>query len=202
MIRLLSAVAADRRGATIVEFAIVAPVLLLLLLGSLDLAHQLYMTSSIQGVVQKAARDSTLETSNATTAQATVDARVERAIRAVAGNAKVRIDRRFYRTFAKAAAADPESWTDTNKNKTCDAGEPYQDENNNGTWDKDGGNAGQGNANDRVVYTVSANFPRYFPFWYAGGMAQDYTIVARTVLQNQPYADQQSYAAATVRNCP
>ncbi|SFP96832.1 TadE/TadG family type IV pilus assembly protein [Sphingomonas rubra] len=191
----------DRRGATIVEFAIIAPTFLMLLIGAFDLAHQLYMISAMQGAVQKAARDSTLENGADAASQAKFDARVTRSIYNLSKSATVKINRRYYRTFQDASLADPESWTDTNNNKTCDAGEPYQDENNNKLWDKDGGDAGQGNAKDRVVYTVSANFTRMF-YWRALGIAKTYTTVARTVLQNQPYSDQQSYSAATLRNCP
>lgn len=191
----------DRRGATMVEFAIIAPTFLMLLVGAFDLSHQLYMISAMQGVVQKAARDSTLESGGDAASQAKFDARVTRSIYDLSKSAKVKIDRRYYRTFQDASLADPESWTDTNNNKTCDAGEPYQDENNNRTWDKDGGDAGQGNAKDRVVYTVSATFPRSF-YIKSLGIAKTYTTVARTVLQNQPYSDQQSYSAATLRNCP
>ncbi|MGE4411843.1 MAG: TadE/TadG family type IV pilus assembly protein, partial [Sphingobium sp.] len=56
----------DERAATLIEFAFVAPVLCILLLGAFDVGHTLYMTSVLQGVVQKAARDSGLETSTET----------------------------------------------------------------------------------------------------------------------------------------
>ena len=56
-------------------------------------------------------------------------------------DATVTFKRRFYRTFTKAAAAQREDFTDTNSNGTCDNGEPYQDSNNNSSWDADGGDA-------------------------------------------------------------
>lgn len=192
----------DRRGVALLEFALITPVFLMLLMGACDLAHRLYMQSSLQGVVQKAARDSSLESGTDAEIQAKLDQRVTNAVTSLAKSAKVTITRRFYRTFVEAEAADPESWTDTNKNKTCDAKEPYQDENNNGVWDADGGDSGQGTAKDRTVYTVSATFPHLFPFWRLLGGTASYELAARTVLENQPYSDQQSYAKPTVRNCP
>lgn len=192
---------ADRRGATIVEFALILPVFLGLLMGGFDLAHRLYMQSSLQGVVQKAARDSALESGTAAAQRAKLDKGVTDAVKALANSADVTINRRFYRTFADAAKADPEAWTDTNKNKKCDAGEPYEDANNNHVWDADGGDSGQGSAKDRTVYTVNVTFPHLFPFWSMLGGSDTYQATARTVLENQPYDDQQSYDEPTVRNC-
>lgn len=199
--RSLHQLGQDRRGATIIEFALIAPLFLTLLLGGFDVAYQLYMRASLQGVVQKAARDASLESGTEADAQAAIDKRVKDAVYALGGKSKITINRRFFRTFAEAEAADPESWTDTNKNGTCDAKEPYQDENNNKVWDADGGDSGQGTAKDRTVYTVAVKFPRLFPFWKAFGAGTTYDISARTVLENQPYSDQQSYAKPTVRNC-
>ena len=54
--------AADTRGLTIIEFAIIAPTLLVLMMGTFDLGFRAYATSVLQGEVQKAARDATLET--------------------------------------------------------------------------------------------------------------------------------------------
>ena len=50
----------DCRGATIIEFAIVAPVMMFLLMGLGDLLYQLYLQSILDGALQKAGRDSTI----------------------------------------------------------------------------------------------------------------------------------------------
>src|SRR3546814_1678686 len=63
----------DASGNTIVEFAFVGPVLVLLLMGTLDVGHTLYMQAVLQGVMQKAARDSALESGSATAQQAALD---------------------------------------------------------------------------------------------------------------------------------
>jgi len=192
----------DRRGATLVEFAIVAPVMGLVLLGGFDAGHTLYMRSVLQGVLQKAARDSTLESGASSTVQATLDAKVTAQVKALANNATINITRRYYRTFEDASAAKAELWTDVNGNGKCDAGEPYQDANQNGTWDADGGNSGQGGAKDATVYTVNVTYPRFFPLYNFIGGSNISKVTASTVLRNQPYADQGSYGAATQKNCP
>ena len=192
----------DRKGATIVEFAIVVPVLLLLIIGLFDISYNLYMISALQGIVQKAARDSTLQSANPTTADAALDTMVTNQVHALYPSATVTPIRRFYRSYAEASAKKAETWTDTNHDGTCDNGEPFTDTNNNGTWDVDGGNGGQGGAKDRTVYTVTVTYPRMFPIAKAMGWSKTVTLAATTVLANQPYADQGVYTTPATLNCP
>ncbi len=203
--RFLPHLARDERGATIVEFAIVAPVMAILLLGAFDIAHSLYMRAVLQGIVQKVARDSTLESGLDATTQATLDAKVSRQAKALVNNADVSITRKWYRTFSNAAAAKFEPFTDANGNGICDGpsggtpGELYEDNNGNGRWDASGGNTGAGGAKDAVVYTVTVNYTRMFPVYGLFGGSNTSSVTASTVLRNQPYGDQ---GVATVRNCP
>ncbi len=196
------ALARDESGVTVVEFAMVAPVLGLVLLGAFDVAHTLYARAALQGIVQKAARDSTLETSAELETQAVLDNKVRSQVRALANNATIAITRRYYRTFTDAAVARAEAWTDTNANGTCDSGEPYEDANRNNTWDRDGGDDGQGGAKDVTLYTVTMSYPRFFPIYRMVGGSTTTKLTASTVLRNQPYSDQNSYGAPQVRNCP
>ena len=198
----IGALARDRRGVTVIEFAFVAPIMCLVILGAFDVAHTLYMRAALQGIVQKTARDSTLESGTEASQQTTLDNRVRDQVKALANNMTMTITRRFYRTFADAAAAQREVFTDTNGNGVCDAGEPYQDANQNGVWDADGGNAGQGGAKDATLYTVTLSYPRFFPVYNFVGGSNVTRITASTVLRNQPYGDQQSYGTPVVRNCP
>lgn len=196
----------DQQGATLVEFALIAPVMCMLLLGAFDMGHTLYMRSVLQGIVQKTARDSTLEQNVEASARTTIDNRVRTQVTAIANNADVVITRRFYRTFSDVAAARAEAFTDSTagkfKNGVCDNGEPYEDANGNQTWDRDGGNEGQGGAKDATLYTVTVSYPRFFPIdKFIGGDATT-KVVASTVLKNQPYANQGSYAPPVLRNCP
>lgn len=200
--RAARSLARDARGATVVEFAIVAPVLGLVLLGAFDIAHTLYARAVLQGIVQKAARDSALESGASPTEQNKLDTKVRGQALVMANNAEVTITRRFYRTFTDAAAARAETWSDTNNNGMCDESEPYEDANLNNVWDADGGDAGQGGAKDATLYTVTVTYPRMFPFYELAGGSRTTKIVASTVLRNQPYSDQGSYDEMEVRNCP
>jgi len=173
-------------------------------MGSADIAHTLYMQTVLQGTIQKAARDSSLESGTATATQTTIDGRIRAEVKKLntaLADSDIAITRRYYKTFSTASAAQAETWTDTNSNSTCDNGEPYTDANNNNTWDRDGGNAGQGGARDITVYNVTVNYAHMFPLWKFIGASGTQTLKATTVLANQPYGAQTQYAAATTRNC-
>lgn len=191
----------DERGVTLVEFAFVAPVLLLFLMGIFDIAHALYLRTTLEGAMQRGAREATLERSATASAQAAIDQHIAESMSNLSFGERPVYKRRFYRTFRQAAAARPEDHTDKNGNGVCDAGEPYVDANNNSVWDRDGGDEGQGLASDRSVYTVSVTYPRLFPLWRFVGGSDHTTVVAKTVLMNQPYTGQKSYGTATSGVC-
>lgn len=203
-VQRLRRIAHDERGATVVEFAIVAPVMGLLLLGAFDVAHTLYMRAALQGVVQKVARDATLESGLASATQTALDDKVRNQIRLLANNGTVTITRQWYRNYEQAAVSQFEPWTDTNGNGTCDGpqgltpGEPFEDSNGNGIWNATGGNLSQGGASDAVLYTATVTYPRFFPLNNFIGGSSTTTVKAQTILRNQPYGDQ---GVPAVRNC-
>jgi Flp pilus assembly pilin Flp len=174
----------DQRGVTAIEFALLVPVLLLALLGMMDLGYNMYTASLLEGAIQAAARESTLEGANRKLG--TIDERVTKAIRDIAPNAETpTFVRTAYPSFS--SAGKPEDYTDTNKNGACDRGEPFEDVNENGTWDADQGRTGLGGARDVVVYEVTVTYPRPFPVASLLGMGSTFTTRARTVLSNQPW---------------
>lgn len=185
----------DEGGATIVEFALVAPFMIVALLGVFDLSFNIYASSILKGVIQKAARDSTIQ--GATSREANLDARVTEAVRQVVPSASLAFERSSYTSFADVAR--PEDFTDTNGNGNCDDGEPFEDVNGNNIWDNDRGRSGFGGARDAVLYTVTVTYNRRFPMNDLIGLPATVTTDARTVLRNQPYSEQN--VAATVGNC-
>jgi Flp pilus assembly protein TadG len=183
----------DQRGATIVEFAIIAPVMALMMMGLGDLVYQMYAQSVLNGAVQKAARDSGIEGGATTTAA--IDGVVQTIVRSVAPAATFVSSRKNYDSFAEAA---PEPFVDTNGNGVRNAGECFTDENGNGTWDADPGATGQGGASAVTLYTVTATYPRIFPVARLFGWSASQTISATTLLKNQPYATQAVHANTTI----
>jgi hypothetical protein len=83
----------------------------------------------------------------------------------------------------------PEKITqDTAPLGSYNAGDCYEDANNNSSYDTDRGRAGMGNADDIVRYQVSITFPRIVPIGAFLGWSSHQTITSNTVLRNQPYA--------------
>jgi Flp pilus assembly protein TadG len=179
--------ARDERGVTVVEFAIVAPVMLLMLMGFFDLAHTEYARSVLQGAMQMAARNSTLE--SGLTSQSTIDSYVTGQVTSVVGaGATFTPTRLSYSDFSSVGT--PENYTDANHNGQYDPGECFEDVNGNGHWDADLGKAGQGGADDAVLYTMTVSYKRMFPMARMLGWPANQTISASTVLRNQPYGAQ------------
>jgi len=196
MIRALHRLRDDARGNTIIEFAIIAPVMMMLLMGLGDLLYQTYAQAILNGAVQKAARDSGIE--GGSTNSTTIDGRVEIAVKKMAKNATFTTTRKSYDSFTKVA---PERFTDADRDGVYDAGECFVDQNGNRTWDADPGRTGQGGASAITLYTVVATYPRLFPVARIFGASANQTITAKTLLKNQPYASQVTTADVPV-NCP
>ena len=198
MIRRSAALLRDKRGVAIIEFALIAPVLLLMLMGLLDLAFNMYTTEMLQGAIQNAARNSTIE--GASSKDAALDATVTTAVRAVAPSATLAFDRRAYNSFTEAGR--PEDYTDVDNDGTCNNGEPFEDANGNGSWDRDRGKTGFGGARDAVLYTVTVNYQRPVPVaGFIPGQTKNFTLSAVTVLRNQPYGQQSVNPVPVTGNC-
>ncbi|MBK9011688.1 TadE family protein [Novosphingobium sp.] len=100
-LRPLSSLGRESEGATIVEFALVLPVLMVTLMGLFDLAYNMYTQQLLQGAIQNAARSSTIE--GASGSEAAIDAIVTEAVHAIAPTATMQFERRAYASFADVA---------------------------------------------------------------------------------------------------
>lgn len=197
-VRLLSRLRSEEDGVSVIEFALLAPTLLIMLFGLLDLAHNMYTAQMLQGAIQHAARNSTIE--GASGSAATLDNIVSEAVHTIAPGATLTFDRKSYTNFADASR--PEDYTDIDDNGTCNDGEPYEDSNGNGNWDLDPGQAGFGGARDAVLYTVTVSYNRFFPVHaFIPGQTATQTMSTSTVLRNQPYGAQNVRAAIVTRAC-
>ncbi|MFN4239768.1 MAG: TadE/TadG family type IV pilus assembly protein [Erythrobacter cryptus] len=183
-------------GATIVEFAFVAPVLIMMLLGLFDMAHNQYTSAMLTGAMQKAGRDLTLE--NAAGRQSQIDDLVRQQVKVVMpAGASISITKLSHFDFADIG--EPEPILGDNGNNRCDPGETYIDVNDSGAWEADRGKTGIGGARDAVLYTATVRYRRLFPVFVLAGMSPDVTLSASTVLRNQPF-DEQDRSTVT-RNC-
>ena len=195
--RLLRRLRRDQRAATIVEFAIVAPVMLTLIMGLGELAYQMYVQSILSGAIQKAGRDSTIQGNDIKTTD--LDNKVMAMVRTAARKATYTSSRQNYAQFADVAG---EYYWDTNNNGAYDkATECFIDVNNNATYDADPGASGQGGASDVTLYKLAVTYPRLFPLGKMLGWSANQVISASTILKNQPYATQTTTTAGT-GTCP
>ena len=185
----------DESGVTMIEFALIAPALLMLLLGLMDMSYNIYATTVLEGAIQAAARDATLE--GAETRGLAIDDRVRDVVDDVVPNGTMAFSRKSYIDFNSVARA--EDYTDVDADGACDNGEPFEDVNANGAWDSDRGRDDMGGARDAVLYTVTVSYPRMFPLMKLLGFDGTVTSSARTVLRNQPYGLQNT--AVTVGTC-
>lgn len=183
----------DESGAALVEFAFVAPVLLLVIMGMLDVGHRIYSTAILQGAIQKAGRDAALDDGSANATA--IDDRVKDLmgpilpkLPTIQGEDNPKFTRQNYSDFSDVGEA--EEYTDTNGDDVCNNGEAFIDVNGNDMWDADRGVAGQGNAKDAVLYTAQFTYPRLFPMAGILGLPETQTVVASTVLRNQPFGEQ------------
>jgi Flp pilus assembly protein TadG len=203
----LSRLRADPRGATLVEFAIISPVMLIMLMGLGDMIYQAYAQAILNGAIQKAARDSGIEgaSANLTTIDGQVIAMIANIVKnptqncgTGTGNAATWCStRESYDTFTEVA---PEPFVDANHNGVYDKGECFTDVNGNGVWDADPGKTGQGGASAVTLYKMTVTYPRLFPVAALLGWSKMQTISASTLLKNQPYATQTTTANVQV-NC-
>ena len=164
---LLRRLRRSERGTAFVEFALTAPVFLLILLGIFDYCWQMYAQQVLQGVVAKAGRDATLEGFAAD--QEALDDAVEAQVKKVFRSAEVSFNRRVFDDYSDIR---PLRWVDTNGNGVQD---PSPDD----CWE-DGGRQGNGGADDVVQYTVSMRFDRVLPVWRMLGQPQYKTLTSTT----------------------
>lgn len=187
--------ARDTRGSTIVEFAIIAMPMCLLLLGGLDLAYQSYVRSVMQGALNDAARKAAVETPSFSSSGASIEEKVANSIKditnKIAIDATIDVSQKSYFDFSNVG--NPEAlMTDNNSNGRYDddEGDCFEDANRNGTFDEDQGSSNRGGANDVVFYTAEISMPRLLPWHSFANVSPTIDMQVKTAVRSQPYANQ------------
>ncbi len=176
------------RGATIVEFAIILPVFVMMLMFLFDTGYYIFASSVLGGEVNAVGRNSTLET--ATDANRTdLDQQLEAQVRRLVSAGQMNFKRVAYKSYGRAQAK-AESFNDANNNGVCDNGESFDDANRNGTRDLDSGVESGGGARDVVIYTATLRYERIFPIATMLGWDKNVSISSSTILRNQPFDKQ------------
>ena len=191
--------AGDAKGVTAIEFALLAPVLILLICGTVDLGYIYMAQTSLTGAVAAAARQSgaTQESSQAER-EATMQVAITRTMSAylLTPEQHPTIVSTAYRNFSETR---PEDYTDINRNGQYDgpsgmfAGEPYTDRNDNGKWDPalPIENSLVGDEGEVVAYTAIYPVKHLFGFLsFITSGEQGVTLRASSVVRNEPVKTQ------------
>lgn len=189
----LQRLAREKRGMALVEFALIAPTFMLLLMGVFDIGYGMYAKAILEGAVESAGRSASLEN----TTNAAIDDKVRAQITALNRSGNLQFTRTYYQNYVDVDL--PEDFTDTNGNSQWDPGECYVDRNGNNSWDADVGLPGRGGAQDVVLYSAAFEYRRLFPLWKILGQSENQTITGTTYLRNQPFSAQA--ARVGVRIC-
>lgn len=186
MLRRFHSLRHDERGVTIIEFTLIAPVLLVTIMGIFDFALNYYVKSVLEGAVQQAARNSTIESS--ASSPGANDAAVRATVGKILSDAEYSFTRAAYTSYADVG--QPEEFVDTNSDGICNNREQFVDTNGNGRWDRDRSLEDTAGARDAVVYTVEVTYERFFPLASLLGFDDQIYVRAQTVLRNQPFSQQ------------
>ena len=191
---LLSAIRDDEDGVTLVEFALIAVPLLLILFAGFDLAHRSYVDSVMQGALNIAAREASVEDpalSGTGTMEQRVADRIKAQVQPIAPNAKIVVTQKNY--FEFSGVGNPEKITrDNDGDGTYDQtdGDCFEDLNANGAYDTDTGRSGRGGADDVVLYNAVLTMDEIVPLQSFLGGSDKVTVTADVAIRNQPWGTQ------------
>ena len=176
----------DVRGATLVEFAIVAMPLIVMMMAMFDLGFREYISIQLAGALDQSARQVTVGTA---TNAAAIKASVTTQIRTILPVATVNVIPSSYDAFSKVGKPEPIT-TDTAPIGVYNKGDCFEDENGNGVWDSDSGLNGTGGSDDIVYYTAIVTYPEIVPMRRLLGWPATETVTGTAMMKNQPYASQ------------
>ncbi len=192
MIRLPHKVRRDENGVSVVEFALLSPVLCMLLLGLLDLGQRMYLMSVVQGTLFRAARKATIGDQTSAQIDTFVDGPAQGFLEERDDHDHQEVLFGFHRREGSSRRSPDTARRYGAYNAGTSAAHPgdcYEDTNSD--WKRDDmGQTGLGQSDDIVFYQVSVTYPRVVPLGKFLGFSDNETVTANTVLRNQPYGAQ------------
>lgn len=175
----------DLRGVTIVEFALIAPMMIMVMLVVTDFGYRMYVGALVEGTVHRAARRATIGTQT----EAQIDDYIRAQLRPIGWRSTIDIEKMNY--YEYSGVQKPEKITqDTAPFGSYNVGDCYEDMNGNNVYDTVSGRTGLGGSDDIVYYKVTATFPRVVPLLAILGWSNTEKVTANSVVRNQPFAAQ------------
>lgn len=178
----------DAAGATALEVAFVAPPLILILCGIVELGIMQGAQAVLDNAMFSASRVGKTGFQEAGKTQAdAVSAAIKNAASKYLAPAKIHVTSKAYTDYSDVG--QPEPFTDTNKNGKRDSSETYTDTNGNGSYDSDRGKSGYGAGAQIVVYTATYDWPISTPLITdligKGGVR---SLKSEIVVRNEPFS--------------
>lgn len=175
----------DRRGMAAVEFALVLPSFLLLIIGAFEITLILFVSGSLESAVLTASRYGITGEAgvNGGTREDRIRDIIEERTFGFVHMERLTISTKIYPSFS--SIGQPEPFDDKNKNGKRDKSETFTDVNGNGTWDDDMGKSGAGAGGDVVLYEVGYTTRSMTKLLEPIIGTVNHT--ATTVVRNEPY---------------
>lgn len=190
--RPLQAVCRDQHGATLVEFAFVAPVMILMIMAGFDSGYSVYLQSVASGTLEAEARSASLDGSTESQFDSDIRTAMYEILPDYARNEEnITLSKKNYTDYSRIDAAEKMT-SDVNNNGVLDVGDCWLDEDENGEYGTNEGADGLGGADDGVFYTVTLELPRLFPLASMIGLSANQSVTVRTLVINQPYGTQET----------
>jgi hypothetical protein len=168
------------------EFAIISPVMILLITGTVEAAHYLMVQVTLEGAVTHAARENSVALAlDEETRDQAMRERITSAMSAYpsAYSGPMVIETKVFGSFEGVTA---EAFEDINDNGVYDEGEPFSDRNGNGIRDQAAQISGtMGGVGDVVSYRVTYPVKPFFPF-LKPIFGESMDITSSTVARNEP----------------
>lgn len=178
-------------GSTLLEFAFVMPVFVMMLLGGLDVGYSLYLRTVGSGTLESAARSASLQGAT----EAELDTKVREAMSDLLPRSQradpnaVKIVKKSYSDYSRVDQPEIMNF-DADDDGVLDIDDCWLDEDENGEFGINQGRAGLGGSDDAVFYTVNMAIPRLFPMHTLVGWDETQRVSVTTVIINQPYGAQ------------
>ncbi len=187
LIRFLRRLRDGEDGSPAAEFAFVAPILFLMVIGTIEFGMIMFVTILMESGLRDAARY------GITNNEFGGMNRMERIVRIINDRTMGLVDISqadlqvlVYPAFDQIG--NGEDFVDGNGNGTYDAGETFADANGNGVWDSDIGQAGSGASGQVVLYRINYDWTLMTPL--AGqviGNDGKFTLNASIAVRNEPW---------------
>ena len=175
----------NSKGVTTIEFAFIAPVVILMIMGIIEFSFIMFTTAVIESATSNTSRlGKTGYTAAGSTREEQIIANIKAKTAGFLDPNQIQVTTKVYDAFDDVG--DPEPYVDTNNNSQYDSGESFSDINGNLQWDSDMGATGYGDANDVVIYTVSYPWHINTPL-ISNIIGPTYNIISRSAVKNEPY---------------